>query len=260
MGHQRPRLNLNETTIRFCKDVLDELVEIFPGPFVHIGGDECPRTEWEASPEARTLWESLGLDGAHQLQSWFSRQMADALAAQGRVTVGWTEILEGGAPPGTVIMVWRGEDAREVAIEAAEAGHDVVMSPETWTYFDWAYSDGPEEPVAIRPAISVSDVYGLDPVPAGLPPGLEGHVLGTQCQLWTEYVPTPEHAEYMYFPRVCAFSEVAWSAGERQWEEFEPRLVAHMERLDALGVNYRPLSGPAPGQARTWSARLGGTF
>ncbi len=253
-------LNLNETTIRFCKDVLDELVEIFPGPFVHIGGDECPRTEWEASPEARKLWESLGLDGAHQLQSWFSRQMADALAAQSRVTVGWTEILEGGAPPGTVIMVWRGADAREVAIEAAEAGHDVVMSPETWTYFDWAYSDGPEEPVAIRPAISVSDVYGLDPVPAGLPPGLEGHVLGTQCQLWTEYVPTPEHAEYMYFPRVCAFSEVAWSAGERQWEEFEPRLVAHMERLDALGVNYRPLSGPAPGQARTWSARLGGTF
>ena len=253
-------LNLDERTIRFCKDVFDELTGIFPGPYVHMGGDECPRTEWEASPEARKLWESLGLDGAHQLQSWFSRQMADALTAQGRVTVGWTEILEGGAPPGAVVMVWRGEDAREVAIEAAEAGHDVVMSPETWTYFDWAYSDSPEEPLAIRPAISVSDVYSLEPVPAGLPAGLEGNIIGTQCQLWTEYVPTPEHAEYMYFPRVCAFSEVAWSAGERRWEEFEPRLVAHMARLDALGVNYRPLSGPTPGQARTWSTRLGGSF
>ena len=253
-------LNLDERTLRFCTDVLDEVTEVFPGPYVHIGGDECPVTEWEASPQARQLCESLGLPGPERLQSWFSKQMADALAAKGRVMVGWTEILEGGAPPGAVVMVWRGEDARQVAITAAEAGHDVVMSPETWTYFDWSYTDGPAEPLAIRGAIGVPDVYRFEPVPEGLAPGLEGHVLGAQCQLWTEYVPTPEHAEYLYFPRVCAFSEVAWSPKERRWEEFEPRLEAHMARLDALGVNYRPLAGPTPGQARTWLERLGGSL
>jgi hexosaminidase len=251
-------LNLEERTIRFCTDVLDELTEIFPSPFIHIGGDECPTTEWEASPSARRLRESLGLTGAHGLQGWFSSRVAAALSAKGRVTVGWTEILEGGAPPGAVVMVWRGEDARQVAVEAADAGHDIVMSPETWTYFDWAYTDRPEEPLAIRPAIDVADVYGFEPVPAGLPPGLEERILGTQCQLWTEYVPNSEHAEYMYFPRVCAFSEVAWSPREKRWDEFEPRLASHLARLDALGVNYRPLSGPTPGQARTWAARVGG--
>ena len=253
-------LNLEERTIRFCTDVLEELTEVFPGPYVHIGGDECPVSEWEASPRARALSGSLGLPGPERLQSWFSKQMADALAAKGRTTVGWTEILEGGAPPGAVVMVWRGEDARRVAMAAAEGGHDVVMSPETWTYFDWAYTDRPEEPLAIRGAIGVQDVYRFDPVPEGLAPGLEGHVLGTQCQLWTEYVPTAEHAEYLYFPRACAFSEVAWSPRERRWDEFEPRLVAHMARLDALGVNYRPLAGPTPGQARTWEMRLGGSL
>ncbi len=149
--------------------------------------------------------------------------------------MGWTEILEGGAPPGAVVMVWRGEDARQVAIEAAEAGHDIVMSPETWTYFDWAYTDRPDEPIAIRGAIDVPDVYGFEPVPDGLPSGLEGRILGTQCQLWTEYVPNSEHAEYMYFPRVCAFSEVAWSPTEKRWDEFEPRLVSHMARLRRAG-------------------------
>jgi hexosaminidase len=253
-------LNLEEGTIRFCKDVLDEVTDVFPGPYVHIGGDECPITEWEASPQSRQLCESLGLPSPQLLQSWFSKQMADAMAAKGRVMVGWTEILEGGAPPGTVIMVWRGEDARRVAIAAAEAGHDVVMSPETWTYFDWAYSDDPSEPVAIRGSIDVPDVYRLEPVPEGLPSGLEGHVLGAQCQLWTEYVPTSEHAEYLYFPRVCAFSEVAWSPKERSWEEFEPRLVDHLDRLDAMGVNYRPLAGPTPGQARNWVERRGGSL
>lgn len=258
-GISKHVLNLEKGTIDFCKSVLAEVTEVFPDLYVHIGGDECPRDEWEASPQARALVESLGLAGPEALQAWFSAQMADFLSEKGRVTVGWTEILEGGAPPGTVIMVWRGSDAREAAIEAAEADHDVVMAAEQWTYFDWAYTDRPEEPLAIRPAIDVPDVYGFEPIPEGLPAGLEQRVIGTQCQLWTEYVPTPEHAEYMYFPRVCAFSEVAWSSGERRWDEFEPRLQTHLARLDALGVNYRPLAGPTPGQARTWVPRAGGT-
>jgi hexosaminidase len=248
-------LNLDESTVQFCANVLSELTEIFPGPYVHIGGDECPTVEWEQSPRAQQLWQSLGLAGAGQLQSRFSQQMADVLSARDRVMVGWQEILEGGAPKGAVVMVWKREHAFGTATEAAQAGHGIVMSPESSTYFDLSYADDPREPVAIRPAISVADVYGFEPVPDGLPPAVEDHVLGTQCQLWTEYVPTPEHAEYMYFPRVCAFSEVAWSPRERRWEEFEGRLVRHMARLDALGVNYRPLGGPTPGQARIWSGR-----
>ena len=248
-------LNLDENTLRFCTDVLSELIEIFPGPYIHIGGDECPTVEWEESPRARQLAQSLGLSGANRLQSWFSRQMADVLAARGKVTVGWQEILEGGAPEDAIVMVWQRQHASRTAVEAAEAGHNVVMSPENRTYFDWSYADDPHEPVAIRPSISVADVYGFEPVPADLPRDLEARVLGTQCQLWTEYVPTSEHAEYMYFPRACALAEVAWSPRERRWAEFHPRLVRHMARLDALGVNYRPQDGPTPGQARIWSGR-----
>ncbi len=247
-------LNLEETTVQFCANVLGEITEIFPAPYIHMGGDECPTVEWEESPRARQLSESLGFTRPNQLQSWFSRRMADVLSAGGRVMVGWQEILEAGAPEGAIVMVWQRQGAFRTATEAAEAGHDIVMSPEAWTYFDLSYADDPREPLAIRPSISVADVYGFEPVPAGLPPGLEYRVLGTQCQLWTEYVPTPDHAEYMYFPRVCAFAEVAWSPRERQWEEFESRLVPHLARLHALGVNYRPLDGPTPGQSRIWSA------
>ncbi len=246
-------LNLEETTVQFCASVLGELTEIFPGPYIHMGGDECPTVEWEESPRARQLSGSLGFTRPNQLQSWFSRRMADVLSDGGRVMVGWQEILEAGAPEGAIVMVWQREGAFRTATEAAEAGHDIVMAPETWTYFDLSYADDPREPLAIRPSISVADVYGFEPVPAGLRPGLEYRVLGTQCQLWTEYVPTPDHAEYMYFPRVSAFAEVAWSPRERQWEEFESRLVPHLARLHALGVNYRPLDGPTPGQSRIWS-------
>ena len=246
-------LNLQEPTVRFCADVLEEIMDVFPGPYVHIGGDECPTTEWEASSDARRVWEANGLDGPRQLQSWFAGRMAEVVSARGRALVGWDEVLDAGAPPGSLIMVWRHEHARRTAIQAATAGHNVVMAPEPWAYFDWAYADDPREPLAIRPAISVEQAYSLEPVPAGLPGELEPHILGAQCQLWTEYVAHAENAEYMYFPRVCAFSEVTWSGRDRRWDDFTLRLEQHTARLDALGVNYRPLSGPTPGQARTWA-------
>ncbi len=161
--------------------------------------------------------------------------------------------MDAGAPKGSVIVCWEGKSAWRAAVEAVRAGLEVVMAPEPWCYFDWAYSDDPREPLAIRSAISVEQVYSLEPVPDDLEKGLEHRVIGAQCQLWSEYVATPQHAEYMYFPRACALAEVAWSAKERSWEDFERRLAAHLPRLDALGVNYRPLDGPNPGQARTWA-------
>jgi hexosaminidase len=127
------------------------------------------------------------------------------------------------------------------------------MAPQSWTYFDWANADDPREPLTAYPCISVQKVYSLEPVPAGLDEDLEHRIIGAQCQLWSEYVATAQHAEYMYFPRACALAEVAWSPRPRRWEDFDQRLRQHMARLDALGVDYRPLDGPTPGQARTWS-------
>jgi hexosaminidase len=145
-------------------------------------------------------------------------------------------------------------------VEAALAGHDVVMAPEEWLYFDWAYSDDPAEPLAIRHATPVEKVYSFDPVPPQVPEERRHHVLGAQCQLWTEYIPTPERAEYQYFPRLCALAERVWSPSPGEgtpaaYEAFEPRLARHLDRLAALDVNYRPLDGPTPGQARTWRRR-----
>jgi hexosaminidase len=246
-------LNLQAPTIRFCSGVLEEVMEVFPGPYVHIGGDECPTTEWRASARAGRLCQTLGLAGPQQLQSWFTARMAEVVAARGKTLVGWEEVLEGGAPSGAVIVVWRAEHAARSAVVAAGAGHDVVMAHEPSTYFDWAYSDDPREPLAIRGAISTEKAYRFEPVPQGLPEDLAHRVIGAQCQLWSEYVSTPQHAEYMYFPRACATAEVAWSGRDRHWDDLEPRLREHAERLEALGVNYRPLDGPTPGQASIWA-------
>ncbi|HMK97926.1 MAG TPA: beta-N-acetylhexosaminidase [Acidimicrobiales bacterium] len=245
-------LNMNDGTVRFCREVLEEVMDLFPGPFVHIGGDECPTTEWEASADARRRADELGLAGPRQLQGWFTAQVAETVTAAGKSLIGWEEVLGAGAPPGAVIAVWRAEHALGAAVEAAETSHRVIMAPEPWTYFDWAYADDPREPLAIRPAISTDKAYSFEPVPEGLRQDLEGSILGAQCQLWTEYVSTPQHAEYMYFPRACALAEVTWSGRRRDWPDFERRLRDHTARLGALGVNYRPLEGPTPGQARTW--------
>ncbi len=247
-------LNLEPATLKFCTDVLDEVIDLFPFGYVHVGGDECPTDEWEASEKAQALMTAEGLESEGQLQAWFTARIAQHLYARGRRLVGWDEILEGGAPSGAVVMSWRGEEG---GVEAAKAGHDVVMAPQQWLYLDWAYTDDPREPLAIRPGTSVERVWSYDPVPDSIPQAQRHHVLGAQCQLWTEYAPNAEHAEYLYFPRVSAFSEMVWSgpaardpAGPRSFEEFERRLRHHLRRLDAIGVNYRPLEGPTPGQSR----------
>ncbi len=242
-------LNVEDATVEFFRDVLAEVLDIFPGPFVHVGGDECPKGPWRQSARAQAKRRALGLADEDQLQSWFIAQMGSFLSGAGRRLVGWDEILEGGLPPGAVVMSWRGERG---GIAAARAGHDVVMAPEGRTYFDWAQSADPREPVAIgRPGervTSLEDVYAYDPVPDELAPAEAAHVLGTQFQLWTEYMADPGHVEYMAFPRACALAEVAWSPPEgRDLPDFISRLDAHLRRLDSLGVRYRPLGGPAGG-------------
>lgn len=238
-------LNLSEDTMAFVFDIYQELLDVFPGLYVHVGGDECPRTEWLESPAAQALASARGLPGAGHLQRWFTERLREWLAARGRRLVGWDEINDEGPLAGAVAMAWRGA---EYGVVAANAGMEVVMAPMTHTYFDFFPSADPSEQYAIGGLTSTETAYGFEPL-AGIPEQAHDRVLGTQCQVWTEYMPSMRRVEYMLYPRACAHSEVAWSAPQgRSWAEFQPRLAAHLRRLDALGVSYRPESGPHPWQ------------
>jgi hexosaminidase len=237
-GISRHVLNVDDATVEFCANVLDEVMDVFPSPYIHLGGDECPAAEWRDSDRARQRMRSLGLRAEAQLQGWFMAQVARRLAARGRRMVGWDEVIDAGGPPDAVIMAWRKDGY--MGRWAAELGHQVVMAPEYYVYLDWAHSDDKSEPLAIRGATSVADVYTFDPVPRGLSEGARKNIIGAQAQLWTEYVSDTEQAEYMYFPRLCAFAEVTWSPPGGELAEFEERLTRHLPRLDACQVNYRP--------------------
>ncbi|MCX6030803.1 MAG: beta-N-acetylhexosaminidase [Chloroflexi bacterium] len=232
--------NVEEHTIRFLQDVLDEVMDLFPSQFIHIGGDEVPKKQWRESAAAQRRIQELGLKDEDALQSYFVHRMDAFLAGRGRRLVGWEEILEGGLAPGATIMSWRGEQG---GIAAALAGHDVVMTPTHWTYFDYYQSqETNREPLAIGGYVPLEKVYIYEPIPAAIDPIHAHHVLGTQAQLWTEYVPTPEHIEYMTFPRLCALAEVAWSpVTGKDYPGFLNRLRPHLERLRLLGVHFRPL-------------------
>ena len=238
-------LNVTDATMAFVFDVYAELLEVFDSPYIHVGGDECPRTEWQASADAQHLARQRGLAGPDQLQRWFTEQLRIWLAERGRTMVGWDEICDDGPVPGAVVMAWR--DAR-YGVAAAETGHQVIQAPSSHTYFDYYPGDGEDEPYAIGGLLTTRQVYGFDPV-AGIVPTDQDRVIGVQGQVWTEYLPTIRRVEYALFPRACALSEIGWSSDhDRSWTEFELRLAGHLTRLDALGVDYRPESGPRPWQ------------
>jgi len=233
-------LNPSDATIQFEQNVLSEVMGLFPGRWIHVGGDEAPKTQWKASPLAQGRIRDLGLKDEDELQSWFTRRMDEFLTAHGRTLVGWDEILQGGLAPNAVVMSWRGIDG---GIIAARAGHDVVMAPGSHTYFDhYQSADTGNEPLAIGGFLPLDTVYAYDPVPAALAADEARHVLGAQGQVWTEYIPDPKRVEYMAFPRACALAEVLWTPVERKdYPDFRRRLAAHLARLAVLDVNYRPL-------------------
>nr|MDQ6926144.1 beta-N-acetylhexosaminidase [Candidatus Eremiobacteraeota bacterium] len=236
--------NARPHTVQFLQDVLTEVLDIFPSPYVHVGGDEADKTKWKASPEIQARIRELGLRNEDELQSWFIRQMDTFLSARGRRMVGWDEILEGGLAPNAVVMSWRGTSG---GIQAARAGHDVVMTPGSHTYLDKFQSrDTVGEPIAIGGYLPIDSVYAYEPVPAELAPRDARHVLGTQAQLWTEYMRDARAVEYMAFPRLSALAEVAWTPRDRRdFPDFERRLAIDVERLRARDVNFRPLAGRA---------------
>jgi hexosaminidase len=227
-------------TIHFLQNVLSETMEIFPSIFIHIGGDEAIKDQWKSSSQVQERIHALGLKDEDELQSWFISQMEVFLAQHGRRLVGWDEILEGGLPEGATVMSWRGING---GLAAARAHHDVVMAPNDYVYLDHYQSNDPAEPLALGGYTPIDKIYGYDPIPTELPADLAHHILGAQCELWSEYIPTIEHMEYMTFPRAIALAEITWTPqSRRDFADFRQRLTIHEARLHHLQVNAWPLA------------------
>lgn len=230
----------NDDVFIFLKDVFSEVLALFPSEFMHIGGDEAPKTRWRNCPACQARIKAENLRDEDELQSWFVRQFDSWLGERGRRLLGWDEILEGGLAPNATVMSWRGSDG---GIAAAKAGHDVVMSPTTYCYLDYYQAeDFASEPPALPRYLPLSQVYQFELVPEAIADDKKHHILGGQGNIWTEYIPTSEHLEYMAYPRAIALAEVLWShPPQRDYDAFLARLRRHLPCLDALGVNYRSL-------------------
>ncbi|RYU92969.1 glycoside hydrolase family 20 protein [Emticicia agri] len=225
-----------ETTFRFLEDVLTEVIALFPGDYVHIGGDECPKTAWKQSAFCQALMKKEGLKDEDELQSYFIKHFDKFLTSKGKKIIGWDEILEGGISPNATIMSWRGVEG---GIAAAQQNHDAIMTPTGFCYLDYYQSDPSTEPLAIGGYLPLEKVYGYEPTPKALTPEQAKHILGIQANLWTEYIQTPEQAEYMLYPRASAIAETGWtSARLKDYDDFTTRLKIHFERLKYLAVNY----------------------
>ncbi|WP_053849050.1 beta-N-acetylhexosaminidase, partial [Streptomyces sp. NRRL B-24085] len=229
-------LGVHDEALDFCRTVLGEVMDVFPSPYIHIGGEECPTAEWTHSATARQRVATEGLMNAQALHGWFLSEIGDFLVRNGRHPVAWAEP---GAelPLDFTVMTWR--DAAHT-LAAARRGHPVVNAYHRATYLDYARSDDPREPPA-QPgaAVDLRTVHAHDPVPAEADAEAAGRVLGTQAQLWTEFVTTPAHIEYLTYPRLCALADRGWS-GPTDWSDFEARLGDHTARLDALGIPRHP--------------------
>ena len=228
-----------EETFQFLEDVLTEVMDLFPSKYIHIGGDEAPKKEWEESKFAQEVIKREGLKDEHELQSYFIQRIEKFLNSKGRNIIGWDEILEGGLAPNATVMSWRGTEG---GIEAAKQGHNVVMTPGSHCYFDF-YQVPQElhskEPLAICCYTSVEKVYSYNPTPSELSLDQQKYILGAQGNVWTEYMKDSKQVEYMVLPRMTALAEVVWSSEEsKNWDDFKERLVNLKDRYDVMGLNY----------------------
>ncbi len=228
----------NPKTLDFLHKVMDELCEVFPGKLIHIGGDECPRVRWQQCPKCQRKMKELGLKNEAQLQTYINKDIEAYLAAKGREIIGWDEILEGGLSERASVMSWRGFQG---GIEAARQHHHVVMTPSSHCYIDhYQLKKHDAQPLAIGGYTPVSKLYGLEPVPAELTEEERPYIMGVQCNLWTEYVLSPDHAMYMLLPRLAALSEVQWLQPEaKNYDDFSAnRLPALISLYRQLGYKY----------------------
>ena len=228
--------NTDDRTFAFLEDVLGEVISLFPGPYIHVGGDEAVKDQWKANPKIQTRMRSLGVKDENALQSWFISRIGAFLAKHGRKMIGWDEILEGGIPSDATIMSWRGIEG---AVTAAKAGHDTVLSPAPTLYFDGRQGSGADEPSGRGHVLTLEDVYAFDPAPATLDAGQRDHVIGLQANIWTEHIRTDSQVSYMAFPRAAAVAELGWSpAVLARLEGFRERMAAQLEHYRALGIGF----------------------
>jgi hexosaminidase len=228
--------NLEPATFGFLADVLAEVVQIFPSPIIHIGGDEAVKDEWNASPQVRARENELGIHDADALQAYFTQRIGTYLATRGRRIVGWDEILQPGLRKDAIVMSWHGVSGAHLA---AAAGNDSVLAPDPGLYFDHRQSTLPNEPPGRLKVLSLEDVYQFEPQDSSQSNGERSHVLGLQANLWTEHIQTEQRVEWMALPRAAALAEVGWSpAARRRWPDFLQRLVPMFARYRAFGLNY----------------------
>jgi len=227
-----------EATFTFVQNVLDEIIDLFPGKYIHIGGDECPTDRWEECPQCQQRMVEQGLTDVRQLQTYFTECICRYILSKGKIPIGWDEIAEGDLPPGIAIMAWRGyENARN----AVRRGIDVVMSPTSHCYFDY-YQAETGEPKAIGGFLPLERVYEFDPIPPDLPAEYQREILGGQANVWTEYISTKSHLDYMVLPRLLAMAETLWcDPAVKDLSDFKERLRANENYLKAQKINYRQL-------------------
>ncbi|MHA8099418.1 beta-N-acetylhexosaminidase [Aquirufa aurantiipilula] len=228
-----------EETFTFMENVLTEVMALFPGQYIHIGGDECPKKQWKESRFCQDLIKKLGLKDEHELQSYFIRRIDKFVTSKGKKLLGWDEILEGGLSPNAMVMSWRGTKG---GIEAAKQNHDVVMSPNSFFYLDYYQADPKTQPLAIGGNLTLSKSYSFEPDLPELSAEEAKHIVGIQANVWTEYISTPAYAEYMTFPRALALSEISWSPKQpKDYDDFLRRVKGILPGMDALKINYCPV-------------------
>lgn len=225
-----------EETFKFLEGVISEVAALFPSEYIHIGGDECPKTRWAKCPLCQKRIKEEGLKDEKELQSYFIKRMEKFVASKGKRIIGWDEILEGGLPPAATVMSWRGVEG---GIEAARQGHDVIMTAKTFAYLDYYQCEPEGQPLAIGGYLPLENVYSFNPEFSELSQQEQDHIIGVQGNVWTEYIATPEYLDYMTYPRMIAISETAWSQGSKKdFEDFLARFEILRKRLDVMGINY----------------------
>jgi hexosaminidase len=225
----------NEQTFTFLQDVIDEVITLFPSRYIHVGGDECPKTSWKKCEKCQQRMKDNKLKDEHELQSYFVQRMEKYINSKGKSIIGWDEILEGGLAPNATVMSWRGEAG---GIAAAKLNHYAIMTPGTHVYLDYAPSAN-RDSLMMPGTTTVEKVYSYEPIPAELPLDQQKYILGAQGNVWTEYMNSPSKIEYMIFPRMSALSEVVWSSKKnKDWNSFQKRLKSQQERYKLWGANY----------------------
>jgi len=225
-----------DETFTFLENILTEVIALFPSEYIHIGGDECPKVRWKSCPHCQKRIKDEKLKDEHELQSYFIQRIEKFVNSKGRKIIGWDEILEGGLAPNAAVMSWRGTEG---GIAAAKQKHFVVMSPGSHCYFDHYQGEPKNEPIAFGGYTNVEKVYSFNPIPKELSEEESKYILGAQANVWTEYINTPEHVEYMVFPRIAALAEVLWgTSNPNEYKVFEARLIQHFERYEKKGINY----------------------